>query len=93
MTRPNPKAGRTDSVGVNNLKARDYVPFLLSGAAGIAGIAYTMNGRDLFNALAGLIICYWLRVLIRAAREERPEQSRSRGRRGTARAAHKDKAA
>lgn len=63
--------------------------------AGIAGIAYTMNGRDLFNALAGLIICYWLRVLIRAACEERPEQSRSRnrGRRGTARAAHKDKAA
>ena len=88
------------------MKARDYVPFLLSGAAGlmlrtvlagIAGIAYTMNGRDLFNALAGLIICYWLRVLIRAAREERPEQSGSRngdkGRRGTARAAHKDKAA
>ena len=90
------------------MKARDYVPFLLSGAAGlmlrtvlagIAGIAYTMNGRDLFNALAGLIICYWLRVLIRAAREERPEQSGSgsrngnKGRRGTARAAHKDKAA
>lgn len=63
--------------------------------AGIAGIAYTMNGRDLFNALAGLIICYWLRVLIRAAREDSPEQSRNRnrGRRGTARAAHKDKAA
>ena len=65
--------------------------------AAIAGIAYTMNGRDLFNALAGLIICYWLRVLIRAAREERPEQSRSRGksrgRRGTACAAHKDTAA
>ena len=88
------------------MKARDYVPFLLSGAAGlmlrtvlaaIAGIEYTMNGRDLFNALAGLIICYWLRVLIRTAREERPEQSRSRdrnsGRRGTARDAHKDKAA
>ncbi|MGN1108486.1 MAG: hypothetical protein ACI4RK_03805 [Oscillospiraceae bacterium] len=86
------------------MKARDYVPFLLSGAAGlmlrtvlaaIASIAYTMNGRDLFNAMAGLIICYWLRVLIRAAREERLEQSRnrSRGRRGTARAAHKDKAA
>lgn len=65
--------------------------------AAIAGIAYTMNGRDLFNALAGLIICYWLRVLIRAACEESPEQSRSRGksrgRRGTACAAHKDKAA
>lgn len=88
------------------MKARDYVPFLLSGAAGlmlrtvlagIASIAYTMNGRDLFNALAGLIICYWLRVLIRAAREERPEQSGSRngneGRQGTARAAHKNKAA
>lgn len=88
------------------MKARDYVPFLLSGAAGlmlrtalagIAGIAYTMNGRDLFNAIAGLIICYWLRVLIRAAREESPEQSRSKNKgrrqRGTARAAHKDKAA
>ena len=88
------------------MKARDYVPFLLSGAAGlmlrtvlagIAGIAYTMNGCDLFNAIIGLIICYWLRVLIRAAREERPEQSGSRngnkGRRGTARAARKDKAA
>ncbi|MGN1339336.1 MAG: hypothetical protein ACI4WS_03500 [Oscillospiraceae bacterium] len=86
------------------MKPRDYVPFLLSGAAGlmlrtvmadIAGIAYTMNWRDLFNALAGLIICYWLRVLIRAAREERLEQSRSRnrGRRGTGRAARKDKAA
>ena len=88
------------------MKARDYVPFLLSGAAGlmlrtvlaaIAGITYTMNGCDLFNAIAGLIICYWLRVLIRAAREERPEQSGSRngnkGRRGTARAARKDKAA
>ena len=88
------------------MKARDYVPFLLSGAAGlmlrtvlagIAGIAYTMNGCGLFNAIAGLIICYWLRGLIRAAREERPEQSGSRngdkGRRGTARAAHKDKAA
>ena len=83
-----------------------FLPFILSGAAGlmlrtvlagIAGIAYTMNGRDLFNAIAGLIICYWLRVLIRAAREERPEQSGSRngnkGRRGTARAARKDKAA
>ena len=88
------------------MKARDYVPFLLSVAAGlmlrtvlagIAGIAYTMNGCDLFNAITGLIICYWLRVLIRAAREERPEQSGSRngdkGRRGTARAAQKDKAA
>ena len=88
------------------MKARDYVPFLLSGAAGlmlrtalagIAGIAYTMNGCDLFNTIAGLIICYWLRVLIRAAREDSPEQSGSRngnkGRRGTARAARKDKAA
>ena len=84
------------------MKARDYVPFLLSGAAGlmlrtvlagIAGIAYTMNGRDLFNAIAGLIICYWLRVLIRAAREERPEQNRKNAKRGTIPADRTDKAA
>ena len=84
------------------MKARDYVPFLLSGAAGlmlrtvlagIAGIAYTMNGCDLFNAIAGLIICYWLRVLIRAAREERPEQSRRKAQRGTVPVDRTDKAA
>ena len=83
-----------------------YLPFILAGAAGLmlrtalsalAGQPYTMDGHDIYNALVCLLICYWLRVLIRAAREERPEQSRSRGksrgRRGTACAAHKDKAA
>lgn len=61
--------------------------------AAIAGTAYTMNGRDLFNALAGLIICYWLRVLIRAAREERTEQSRRKAQRNTVPADRENKAA
>lgn len=45
-----------------------YILYILSGAAGLMlrtelsslyGLPYTMNGRDIFNALLSLVFCYW----------------------------------
>ena len=51
-----------------------YILYILSGTAGLMlrtgisslyGLPYTMNGRDIFNALLALVFCYWGRVIAR----------------------------
>lgn len=60
-----------------------YILYILSGAAGLMlrtglsslyGLPYTMNGRDIFNALLALVFCYWGRVIARKLSELRAEE-------------------
>lgn len=54
-----------------------YILYILSGAAGLSslyGLPYTMNGRDIFNALLALVFCYWGRVIARKLSELRAEE-------------------
>ena len=62
------------------------IPFLLSGAAGLAfrtvlsalaGTAYTMNGRDIYNAAVCLLMCYYAREILECI-QERKAQARER---------------
>lgn len=60
-----------------------YILYILSGAAGLMlrtglsslyGLPYTMNGRDIFNALLALVFCYWGRVIAHKLSELRAEE-------------------
>lgn len=59
------------------------IPFLLSGAAGLAfrtvlsalaGTAYTTNGRDIYNAAVCLLMCYYAREILECIRERRAQE-------------------
>ena len=47
---------------------------LRTGLSSLYGLPYTMNGRDIFNALLALVFCYWGRVIARKLSELRAEE-------------------
>ena len=76
-----------------------FLPFILAGAAGLmlrtalSALAqttqsslqpYTMDGRDIYNALVCLLICYYGRVIVECVRERRAQaRERHKAQRGT----------
>ena len=64
-----------------------YILYILSGAAGLMlrtglsslyGLLYTMNGRDIFNALIALVFCNIGRTLARELAEIQAEEQAER---------------
>lgn len=77
-----------------------YILYILSGTAGLMlrtgisslyGLPYTMNGRDIFNALLALVFCYWGRVIARKLSELRAEEQEAERCENAAEPAERDK--